>query len=218
MKILKEIRGVSLGSFVTRGERLAFWINTYNALVADGIAALGLRRSVWELPNFFQRVGCRVGGLTFTADDIEHGVLRGNRRNPLAPSPPFAQDDARLMHTIVPVDPRIHFAISCGARSCPAVRTYDAGQLDAQLDAATRAFVANEVTVDGDALVVSEIFKWFRADFDDGADGLAGFLVRHLDHGAVRRRILERGLTGLTDRPWDWRLAAPATDAWTARA
>jgi len=68
MKILKEIRGVSLGSFVTRGERLAFWINTYNALVADGIAALGLRRSVWELPNFFQRVGCRVGGLTFTAD------------------------------------------------------------------------------------------------------------------------------------------------------
>src|SRR3990170_3298187 len=79
MKILKEIRGVSLGSFVTRGERLAIWINTYNALVADGIAALGLRRSVWELPNFFQRVGCRVGGLTFTADDIEHGVLRGNR-------------------------------------------------------------------------------------------------------------------------------------------
>ncbi len=186
--------------------------------MADGIAALGWRRSVWELPNFFQRVSCRVGGLTFTADDIEHGVLRGNRPNPLAPSPPFAQDDARLVHTIVLVDPRIHFAISCGARSCPAVRTYDAGQLDAQLDAATRAFVADGVTVDGDALVVSEIFKWFRADFDDGADGLAGFLVRHLDHGAVRRRILERGLTGLTDRPWDWRLAAPATDSWTARA
>ncbi|MBI1961898.1 MAG: DUF547 domain-containing protein, partial [Candidatus Rokubacteria bacterium] len=48
--IRKEIPGVTPATLATRGERLAFWINIYNVLVADGIAALGLRHSVWEVP------------------------------------------------------------------------------------------------------------------------------------------------------------------------
>ena len=216
--ILKEIAGVTLDGLVTRHARLAFWINTYNALVADGITALGARRSVWEVPDFFARAACRAWDAVLSADDIEHGVLRGNRPSPLAGAPPFARDDARLAHAIVPMDPRIHFAINCGARSCPAVRTYDAERLDAQLDAATRAFVARRVTAVGDALVVSEIFKWFRADFDDGPGGLAGFLVSHLDDGAARRRILEGELASLAYEPYDWRLAPPSTDSWTDQA
>lgn len=216
--ILKEIAGVTLDGLVTRHARLAFWINTYNALVADGITALGARRSVWEVPDFFARAACRAGDAVLSADDIEHGVLRGNRPSPLAGAPPFARDDARLAHVIVPMDPRIHFAINCGARSCPAVRTYDAERLDEQLHAVTRVFVGAEVTVEDDALVGSEIFEWFRADFDDCVGGLAGFLVSHLDDGAPRRRILERGLEGLTYRPYDWRLLAPTTESWTDRA
>lgn len=216
--ILKEIPGVTLDTLATRGARLAFWINTYNALVAEGIAALGLRRSIWEAPDFFQRVRCRVGGLVFSADEIEHGVLRGNRPSPLSAAAPFPEGDPRGACAIVPPDPRVHFALNCGARSCPVLRTYEAERLEAQLDAATRAFVANEVTVDGNGLIISEIFKWFRADFEDLSVGLAGFLVRHLDDGDARRRILERGLDGLAYRSWDWGLAAPTAGSWTARA
>ena len=210
--ILKEVAGVTLDGLVTRGARLAFWINTYNGLLAGSIAALGLRRSVWELPDFFQRIGCPVGEITFSADEIEHGVLRGNRPSPLSTAPPFPAGDPRRAHAIVPVDPRIHFALTCGARSCPPVRSYDGARLDEQLDAATRGFVAREVTVEEDALVVSEIFRWFRADFDDFPGGLVGFILSHLDAGVVHRRILERGLDGLTYRPYDWRLAAAATE------
>lgn len=211
--ILKEIPGPILGSFATRGERLAFWINTYNASVADGITALGLRHSVWELPDFFQRIGCRVGGLTFTADEIEHGVLRGNRPSPLSAAVPFAEGDARRAWAIVPPDPRVHFALNCGARSCPPVRIYDAGQLDVQLDAATRAFINGEVMLQGNVLALPEICKWFRADFDDHPGGLDGFLAAYLDDGAVRRALLAGGLAGVVYRPYDWRLAS-----WTDRA
>ena len=171
-----------------------------------------------EAPNFFGRIACRAGDLVFTVDEIEHGVLRGNRPSPLSTAPPFPAGDPRRVHAIVPVDPRIHFAINCGARSCPPVRSYDGARWDEQLDAATRAFVAREVAVEEDALVVSEIFQWFRADFDDLAGGFVGFILSHLDAGVVHRRILERGLDGLTYRPYDWRLAAPATESWTARA
>ena len=114
--ILKEVAGVTLDGLVTRGARLAFWINAYNELVAGGIAALGLRRSVWEVSDLFQRIGCRVGEMTFTADEIEHGVLRGNRPSPLSTAPPFPAGVPRRVHAVVPVDPRIHYALNCGAR------------------------------------------------------------------------------------------------------
>lgn len=211
--ILKEIPGLILGSFATRGKRLAFWTNTYNALVADGVAALGLRHSVWELPDFFQRIGCRVGGLAFTADEIEHGVLRGNRPSPLSSAVPFPEGDPRRAWAIVPPDPRVHFALNCGARSCPPVRIYDAGQLDVQLDAATRAFINGEVMLEGNVLALPEIFKWFRSDFDDHPGGLEGFLAVYLDDAAVRRALLAGGLAGVVYRPYDWRLAS-----WTDRA
>ena len=88
-RLLLEIDGASFAGLVSREARLAFWINTYNALVTEGISAFGLRHSVWEVPDFFQRIGCRIGDRVFTADEIEHGVLRGNRPGPLsAPGPP----------------------------------------------------------------------------------------------------------------------------------
>ena len=208
--ILDEIPGVTLAM---RGERLAFWINTYNVLVADGIAALGLRRSVWELPEFFQRIGCRVGGLTLTAHEIQHRVLRGNRPGPLSAAVPFPEGDARRSCAIVPPDPRVHFALNCGARSCPSVRTYDARRLEAQLDEVTRAFVNREAALQGNVLVLPEIFKWFRADFDEYPGGLDGFLSAYLDDGVVRRALRAGRLVGVAYRPWDWRLAS-----WTDRA
>jgi hypothetical protein len=105
----------------TRSERLAFWINTYNILVVRGIVTFGLRQSVWEVPDFFGQIAVRVDRLVFSADDIEHGVLRGNCPHPLSEAVPFAADDPRRRYAIEPADPRIHFAVSCGARSCPPV-------------------------------------------------------------------------------------------------
>jgi Protein of unknown function, DUF547 len=92
---LREVDGAVLASAATREERLAFWINAYNTLVTDSIRALGLRHSVWEVPGFFQRIACRVAETVFTADEIEHGVLRGNRPGPLFASAPFSTDDSR---------------------------------------------------------------------------------------------------------------------------
>jgi hypothetical protein len=205
-RFLQEVDGVALASSATREARLAFWINAYNALVAAGVRALGLRHSVWDVPDFFHRIACRVDDAVFTADEIEHGVLRGNRPGPLSTIPPFNAGDSRRTHSIVPMDPRIHFAISCGARSCPPVRFYDAARLDTQLDAATRSFMSREVTLEGDALVLSEIFRWFQTDFDDAPGGLHGFLARHVDNGPVHRALLEGNPRRMVYRPYDWRL------------
>jgi len=207
--IVGEMPGRRLDALGSRQERLAFWINTYNALVAQGIAALNIRESVWEAPDFFARVSFRIGRFVFSADDIEHGVLRGNRPNPLSGTAPFNAGDPRLAHAIVPLELRIHFTISCGAHSCPTVHTYHAPRLEEELEAATRAFVNREIVIEGDRLTLSPIFNWFRADFDEFPSGLVGFLARYLDPGLARGVFLEHGLSNATWRPYDWRLQTP---------
>ena len=75
------LQAVSPGDLSGRQPRLAFWINVYNALVFHAIVALGIRRTVWEMRGFYGRVSYRIGGFVLSADDVEHGILRGNARH-----------------------------------------------------------------------------------------------------------------------------------------
>ena len=206
--VLREVAGIEVRTSNPRETRLAFWINTYNALIAHGIIALGLHRTMWDVPDFFDRICCRVGSHLVSAGEVEHGILRGNRPHPLAITPPFGAEDPRRARSITPLDPRIHCAINCGARSCPPVRVYVPDQVDAQLDAAARAFVNREVALGADRLTVTELFRWFAGDFAERPDGVAGFLVRYLPEGPIRAALRTQGLGGVTWRPL--RLAACA--------
>ncbi|XP_078366756.1 uncharacterized protein LOC144650866 [Oculina patagonica] len=76
----------------------------------------GLPNSVLEIENFWRRMSYNIGGYTFSLDDIEHGILRGNRPHPSGGKPLFADGDPRLRFTVSEVDPRIHFALVCGAK------------------------------------------------------------------------------------------------------
>src|SRR5256885_7071274 len=184
----RALGGARLEALAARGARLAFWINVYNALVLHGIVRLGVRASVRRVWNFFGRVSYRVGGHVVSLDDIEHGVLRDNRRRPWPPLRPFGAGDPRRALAVRPPDPRFHFAITCGAASCPPVRVYRGDAIDTQLDLATRNFVNHEGVLAGERLACSRIFKWYGADFE-AAGGLADFLLRHLDDGPARRAL-----------------------------
>jgi hypothetical protein len=104
------------------------------------------------------------------------------------------------------IDPRIHFAINCGARSCLPVRRYHSAHSQDQLDAAPRGFVSREVTQDHERLVASPIFHWFAADFAQWPGGLVGFLADHLEDVPVRRAVLAGELDRVTWREYDWQL------------
>jgi hypothetical protein len=146
-----------------------------------------------------------VGGLVFSLDDIEHGVLRDNRRRPWPPLRPFGRRDPRRALAVSPPDPRVHFAITCGAASCPPVGVYRAEAIDGQLDLATRNFVNQDVVLSGHRLACSRIFKWYRADFE-AAGGLTTFLVRHLDDGPARRALAAGPAPRAAYRPYRWTL------------
>ena len=69
-----------------------------------------------------------------------------NRKPPGALRPSIDKSDARLKFSVraEDFDPRIHFALVCGAKSCPPVRVYEPGIVDDALQMATGARAAEE--------------------------------------------------------------------------
>lgn len=203
--ILDEFPIATVAALASRAERFAFWLNAYNRLVRRAIAHWKPAHSVWDVPRFFERAACRVGPFRLSADDIEHGILRGNRRSPLAAAPPFGPDDSRQAFGLA-VDPRVHFALNCGARSCPAVRDWNATSLDADLDEAVRTFLTHAVSLKGEVLSIPEVFRWFAVDFAEFPGGVPGFLAHYLPDGPARRALVKHGGTIVEFVEWDWRL------------
>ena len=98
-----------------REDQIAFWINLYNTIVVHGIIELGVVSSVREITNFFSHIYYEIGEYTFSAEDIEHGILRANSRPPYRLFPLFRRNDPRRQLSLKRIDPRIHFALVCGS-------------------------------------------------------------------------------------------------------
>ncbi|KAI8470738.1 MAG: glutaredoxin-like protein [Monoraphidium minutum] len=213
----------------------AFAINAYNALVVHALVTHGSERyrSTVGRAQFFQKAraararaaACYViGGSRYTLDDLENGVLRGNRPPasslgmllgcPALSSGPFVQGDPRAAKVVDPVDARIHFALVCGAKSCPPIRLYSAANLDEGLAAATEAFCADDVEIDVPSRTVtqSKIFKWYFPDFGPSKTERLRWLLPHLP--APKAAALTALLAGdpraarvtVKHRDYDWGL------------
>jgi hypothetical protein len=202
----RELARVDPAGLAARPLRLAFWINVYNALIVHGVVAFGVRGTVHRTWNFFGRAAYRVGDGIFTLEEIEHGLLRNNAARVFPPWPVLSVKDPRRTLAVAPVDPRIHFALNCGARSCPPVGVYRPAALDGQLELAARNFVNEEVTLDGRGRVAcSKLFRWYGRDF--GSPGaLRDFLLRHLDEGPVKAALRAGAPPCQAFRPYSWTL------------
>ena len=171
IKQLKQLKSDS--------EKNAFWINIYNAYIQD---ILGRNAGEYEdRGSFFASNQIPVAGYIFSFDFIEHGILRRSKNklslgyfNKLFPS--SLEKDLRVENP----DYRIHFALNCGANSCPPIAFYSSKEINKQLAAAEVAFITAraEVNEDEKTVEVSRIFSWFRGDFG-GKSGIKELLIKH---------------------------------------
>jgi hypothetical protein len=208
--------GLKPASLQSREERLAFWINLYNALIIDAVISFGVQGSVQRARGFFWRAAYNIGGRRYAAHDIEHGILRANAPHPAIPGAHLAKRDPRRQHSLAELDPRIHFALVCGARSCPPISVCDAGHIDAQLDQATRSFMNGAgvcITPQPKAIWLSKLFQWYAPDFGAAPLGLGSrrpllaFITPHLD-GAVSQAVVRSCDWPVRFMSYDWRLNA----------
>ncbi len=180
-------------------ERLALYLNAYNAIAIHQVIQYYPVGSLREIPLAFARP-YPVGRELLTLNTLLHAKIRA-----------FG-------------DPRVHAAVVPAARSAPRLRAYTAAELDRELDVSVRALLADPIgglrgTDEGQPVQLSPIFRWFAGDF--AAPGRIPDLVMNM-RGYLRPEIalpylrpymppavvdhLKRPGTRMTWLPYDWSL------------
>ncbi|MFB6261062.1 MAG: DUF547 domain-containing protein, partial [Thiohalorhabdaceae bacterium] len=196
-------------SLETDAERTAFWVNVFNAIIIHGVIELGIRDSMREVPWFFRGIQYKVGDHTFTPDDIEHGILRGNRRGPYRLRRQFGGDDPRRDLAVRDPDPRVHFALVCGSRSCPPIEVFEPDKLEQQLETAAKVFINATTHIDRGSRTIqlSRVFHWYRRDFPaDDAELVRSVAHRLYDPDVGEWLESRAGDVWIVYARYDWRL------------
>lgn len=160
-------------SLRSRAERLAYYMNAYNALAMEGILEGQSPASLIGRVRFFKLDKWRLEGRAVDLYSLEHDVL-------------------------IPMgEPRIHFSIVCASKSCPKLRSeaYAAERLQVQMDQNARAFIndpmRNRFDRDSKVAHLSAIFKWYGEDFSNAAGSVQKYLSRYVGDPDVARDLSE---------------------------
>ena len=162
----------------SRNERMAYWINAYNAFTVKMIVDNYPVNSIKDIygGNPWDVKWIELGNQTYSLNQIENEILR-----------PIFQDA------------RIHFAVNCAATSCPPLynRAFTAAQLNSQLEQQTNKFINNPTynMLKADRVEVSKIFDWYSSDF--------GNLISYLND--YSRTEIETN-ADISFMNYDWRL------------
>lgn len=179
--------------------RKACWLNLYNAFVQIAIEKQQPELRVWKSRfQFFASRNITIAGHLLSLNDMEHGMLRhsavwwsfGYLKKI------FVSDFEKKFRT--PLDCRVHFALNCGAFSCPAIQSFSAEKINEVLDALMKDFLLEETAFDASTgtAQLPAIFKWYIGDFG-GTNGIKRLLA---EHGIVPSIHNIR----LQFKPYDW--------------
>jgi hypothetical protein len=179
--------------------RKAFWIDLYNAFAQLPLQANP--RLFEDRRTFFGAKRVPIAGRFLSLDDIEHGLLRRSQLSwGLGYLPdPFPSEFERALR-VGKRDPRVHFALNCGAASCPPIATYTPEGIDRQLDLASESYIQGEVeySPSGDVVRVPRLCLWYHGDFR-GRAGIRSLLRRY---GAIPDSATPR----IRYKGYDWSL------------
>ena len=176
-----------------RESELAFWINAYNAVTIEGILRVYPTTSIRNHTprfagyNIWKDLLLNVGDSRVSLDDMEHKILRTMG------------------------EPRIHFAIVCGSRSCPRLmnRAYTADKLMTQLTQNATLFFADAANFRHDEprnrFYLSAILDWFAADFGAEESALLTRIAPYLPTVSARQAA-KNNSARLSYLKYDWSL------------
>jgi hypothetical protein len=148
LKLLSDAQPIN--SNWSKDEKMAFWINAYNAFTIKLINNNWPIKSIRDISSPWKTKFFKIGGLDYDLNTIEHEILR-------------------KMGT-----PEIHFAIVCASYSCPTLlnEAYSSSSLKAQLAKQAKAFVNDPKrnSIEASSIRISQLFNWFKSDFTSKGD------------------------------------------------
>ena len=186
-----RLAGLPISTY-SRPEQMAYWINLYNALVVRLVVdhyPIASIRDVGKGSDAssvgpWQRNLIEVEGVPLSLHDIAHRILR-----------PIWRDE------------RVHYALACGAVSCPNLQPepFRADQLDRQLSEAAMAYVNDRrcIRIEDEQLGLSSMYRWYRDDFGPTDRDVINHLMAFAEPSLAMKL---QGFDHISDDGFDWRL------------
>jgi hypothetical protein len=175
-------------------DKLAFWINAYNAFTIQYVL------NKYPIKSLMNKLSYATGGGTFKSKFIEINGQKYSLND-------IENDIVRPMG-----DPRIHFALVCGAKSCPPLRSeaYVADRLDQQLDEQGRLFMKqsdkNRFDFEKNEVYLSKVFDWFKNDFRKDGKSELEFIGRFLPEDQAQKLATNADKIKVKYTEYDWDL------------
>lgn len=176
---LRSLSNTKMKTTWTKNDKMAYWINVYNAYTVKLVLNNYPVASIKQIDNPWKTKFFPIDGKLMSLHQVEHEILRGYG------------------------EPRIHFAINCASRSCPRLLQipYTAQNLDKLLDRQTKEFINDEFynTITEYTVNVSHIFDWYRKDFKATHGTVINFINQYSNVTIANQK--NKGY-----KPYDWTL------------
>ncbi|MGB0909820.1 MAG: DUF547 domain-containing protein [Nitrospirales bacterium] len=185
---LREVNRLDPTTLPTRNDRLAFWINAYNAFAIKGILNGYSPKTKFGQYTYFVGEEYMVGEEAINLWSIERDIL----------IPQFQE-------------PRIHFAIVCASRSCPKLRSFAflPDQLDQQLNDSAKQFIndpsRNRFDREKKIAYLSMIFDWFAEDFEKHSGSVLNYISQFIADPTLAHELQNQSYT-IKHLEYDWNL------------
>nr|XP_027190726.1 uncharacterized protein LOC101496335 isoform X2 [Cicer arietinum] len=186
LKYLRKLACVNIEN-LNHQEKLAFWINIYNACMMNAFIENGIPESPEMVVALMQKATINVGGHLLNATTIEHCILRLpyhwkylNSKQTLSKEVNNHEMKVRSIYGLELSEPLVTFALSCGTWSSPAVRVYTASRVEKELEEAKREYLQAAVGITRSKFVIPKMLDWYLLDFAKDMESLMDWICLQL--------------------------------------
>ena len=177
----------------TESQKLAFYINAYNAFTIQLIIENYPVKSIKDIGSIFsspwKKKFINLLNEKISLDQLEHERIRNNFK-----------------------EPRIHFALVCASKGCPALlnEAYVDSKLNQQLEYSTKLFLTdttrNRFNQEKNKLEISPIFKWYKEDFNKDSQNVKEFVANRISSDPIIQDLIRNDKTKIIFTEYDWSL------------
>ena len=182
---LTSIGGADIDK-LSQNDKLAFYINAYNATVIKNVLDNWPIKSPMEVDGFFNKIKHKIAGKEMTLDELEHQYT-------------------------LKIEPVLsHFGLVCAAKSCPKLiaKAYDGKSVFKQLDENAKFYLNdtenNRLDRENLTLYLSEIFNWFPGSFEEKYGSLKKTAVNFMNE--KDKQFLEDNEVEIKFIKYNWQL------------
>ncbi|XP_057782502.1 uncharacterized protein LOC131000545 isoform X1 [Salvia miltiorrhiza] len=185
--------------FLSHQQKLAFWINMYNACIMHGYLQYGVPSVLnhESLQGLINKATLNIAGNTINAQEIEHFILRKPQDSLIKEIVGKDKESKEMilgeLYGLETPDPNIIFALCCGTRSSPAVKIYTAEGVTVELERSKLEYLQAAIMVSGaKKIALPELLLANMNDFAADKESLMEWVCQQLPtSGSLRKSIVD---------------------------